>query len=54
MEDVTGRGGGITDDSFLKKKQVIRAAIAINRPDKNDVVDVLAKVGGFDIAASGG
>ena len=51
VEDVTGRGGGITDDSFLKKKQVIRAAIAINRPDKNDVVDVLAKVGGFDIAA---
>ena len=51
VESVTGRGGGITDQSFLKKKQVIKAAIEINQPDKNDVVDVLAKVGGFDIAA---
>ena len=51
VDAVTGRGGGITDQSFLKKKQVIKDAIAINDPDKNDVVDVLAKVGGFDIAA---
>ena len=51
VEAVTGRGGGITDKSFLKKKQVIKDAIAINGPDKNDVIDVLAKVGGFDIAA---
>ena len=51
VEAVTGRGGGITDSSFLKKKNVIRQAIAINQPDKNDVMDVLAKVGGFDIAA---
>ena len=51
VEDVTGRGGGITDQSFLKKKQVIKNAIAINNPNKNDVIDVLSKVGGFDIAA---
>ena len=51
VEAVTGRGGGITDDSFRRKKEVIRTAIAINKPDKTDVVDVLAKVGGFDIAA---
>lgn len=51
VEAVTGRGGGITDESFQKKKQVIKTAIAINRPDKDDVVDVLSKVGGFDIAA---
>jgi nicotinate-nucleotide--dimethylbenzimidazole phosphoribosyltransferase len=51
VEAVTGRGGGITDESFLKKKQVIKDAIAINQPDKNNVIDVLAKVGGFDIAA---
>jgi len=51
VDAVTGRGGGITDASYLKKKQVIKDAIAINNPDKNDVVDVLAKVGGFDIAA---
>ena len=51
VEDVTGRGGGITNDSFRKKKEVIRTAIEINQPDKNDVLDVLSKVGGFDIAA---
>ena len=51
VETVTGRGGGITDASFLKKKQVIKDAIAINQPNKSDVIDVLAKVGGFDIAA---
>lgn len=50
-ETVTGRGGGITDSGFQKKKEVIRKAIAINCPDPQDVVDVLAKVGGFDIAA---
>ena len=51
VQTVTGRGGGITDDSFRKKKAVIKTAIAVNRPDQTDVVDVLAKVGGFDIAA---
>ena len=51
VEQVTGRGGGITDEAFQKKKEVIRRAIETNRPDKTDVVDVLAKVGGFDIAA---
>jgi len=51
VDAVTGRGGGITDASFLKKKQVINTAIDVNKPDKTDVIDVLAKVGGFDIAA---
>ena len=51
VETVTGRGGGITDDSFNKKKAVIKKGIELNNPDKNDVPDVLAKVGGFDICA---
>ena len=51
VETVTGRGGGVTDDGFRRKKDAIRRALAVNRPDKNDVVDVLAKVGGFDLAA---
>ena len=51
VDAVTGRGGGITDQSFRKKKQVIQTAIEINQPDKQDVIDVLSKVGGFDIAA---
>ena len=51
VEAVTGRGGGITEESFRKKKAVIRTAIEVNRPDRDDVVDVLSKVGGFDLAA---
>ena len=51
VEQVTGRGAGITDDGFRKKKNAIRKAIEINRPNPNDVVDVLSKVGGFDLAA---
>ena len=51
VESVTGRGGGITDTSFRKKKEVIRQAIAVNQPNGKDVLDVLHKVGGFDICA---
>lgn len=51
VETVTGRGGGITDQAFQRKKEVIRQAIAVNKPCREDVVDVLRKVGGFDIAA---
>lgn len=51
IEAVTGRGGGITEESFRKKKAVIRTAIEVNRPNRDDVVDVLSKVGGFDLAA---
>lgn len=48
---VTGRGGGITNEAFDKKKAVIKKSIEINKPDKSDVIDVLSKVGGFDIAS---
>lgn len=51
VETVTGRGGGVTDESFRKKKQVIAQAISLNQPDRNDPIDVLCKVGGFDLAA---
>lgn len=51
VEAVTGRGGGITEESFRNKKAVVRTAIEVNRPDRDDVVGVLSKVGGFDLAA---
>lgn len=51
VEAVTGCGGGITEESFRKKKAVIRTAIEVNRPDRDDVAGVLSKVGGFDLAA---
>lgn len=53
-KDVTGRGGGITDEGYIKKLSVVETAIKINNPDPNDAVDVLSKVGGFDIAAMAG
>ena len=51
VDAVTGRGGGITDESYRKKIRVIEAAIRRNQPDRNDPIDVLAKVGGFDLGA---
>lgn len=51
VSDVTGRGGGITDESYRKKIAVIETAIRLNQPNKDDVIDVLAKVGGFDLCA---
>ena len=54
VEEVTGRGAGITDEAYKRKLSVIKKAITLNRPDKNDVVDVISKVGGFDIAAMAG
>ena len=54
VASVTGRGGGLTDDGFARKKQVLHRALQLHHPDKNDVLDVLHKVGGLDIAAMTG
>ena len=51
---ITGRGGGLTDAAFLKKKEVISHALALHKPDSNDPIDVLSKVGGFDLCAMTG
>lgn len=53
-EKVTGRGTGIDDRSFKRKVEVIKRAIAVNRPDPKDAMDVLAKVGGYEIAGIAG
>lgn len=53
-ESVTGRGGGLTDQAFAVKKQVITQALALHHPDREDVVDVLSAVGGLDLAAMTG
>ena len=50
VEQVTGRGSGLTNDGLQRKIDAIKRGIAVNQPDRNDPVDVLAKVGGFDIA----
>lgn len=51
VETVTGRGGGLTDEAFLHKKKILEESISLRQPDKTDVIDVISKVGGFDIAA---
>lgn len=53
-EEATGRGTNISDERLAHKIEVVRRALEVNRPDKNDGIDVLAKVGGFEIGAIAG
>ncbi len=50
VEAVTGPGAGLSDTALEHKKAVIRKAIQINKPDPHDALDVLAKLGGLDMA----
>ncbi|CAH2211950.1 nicotinate-nucleotide--dimethylbenzimidazole phosphoribosyltransferase [Tepidibacter aestuarii] len=52
--DVTGMGSGLNNDSIIKKANTIKKAININKPIKEDPIDVLSKVGGFEIGAMAG
>lgn len=54
VRDVTGRGTGIDDATWERKVGVIERALAVNRPDPADPLDVLAKVGGYEIGAIAG
>ena len=54
VEEVTGRGTGVTDDMLRHKVKVIREAIALHRPDPRHPMDVLAKLGGLEIAGIAG
>ncbi|MBI4593377.1 MAG: nicotinate-nucleotide--dimethylbenzimidazole phosphoribosyltransferase [Candidatus Rokubacteria bacterium] len=49
-EAVTGRGTGVDDATWRRKLDVVRRALEVNAPDPRDGLDVLAKVGGFEIA----
>lgn len=51
---VTGRGTGLDDAARAHKVTVVRRALEVNRPDPRDGLDVLAKVGGFEIAGLAG
>lgn len=54
VEEVTGCGTGIDEERRRMKAAVIRKAIDLNRPDPEDGLDVLAKVGGFEIGGIAG
>ncbi|HEY6009068.1 MAG TPA: nicotinate-nucleotide--dimethylbenzimidazole phosphoribosyltransferase [Geobacteraceae bacterium] len=50
VAEVTHRGTGIGDAALAHKVRLIEAGLALNRPDPTDPIDVLAKVGGLEIA----
>ena len=53
-EGVVGKGVGLTEEGYANKKSVIDRAIRVNKPDPEDPIDVISKVGGFDIAGMAG
>ncbi|MBZ9577982.1 nicotinate-nucleotide--dimethylbenzimidazole phosphoribosyltransferase [Patescibacteria group bacterium] len=54
VEVLTGKGTGIGEETFLNKIAVIKKALEINKPDARDALDVLSKVGGFEIGGLAG
>ena len=50
VKEVTGRGAGLDDKSLLRKTEVIERAIKVNKPDKTKPIELLSKLGGYDIA----
>jgi len=54
VEEITGRGTWINDERLKNKIAVIKDALRVNQPDPADALDVLAKVGGYEIGAIAG
>ena len=54
VAELTGRGTGIDDGQLARKIAVVEKALKLNRPDASDALDVLAKVGGFEIGGIAG
>ena len=52
--DVTGRGTGVNDSQYEHKISVVEQSLKTNNPDPNDPLDLLAKVGGFEIGGIAG
>ena len=53
-EQAAGKGAGLREEAYRQKIEVIQKALDNNKPIANDPIDVVAKVGGFDIAAMTG
>jgi nicotinate-nucleotide--dimethylbenzimidazole phosphoribosyltransferase len=54
VKQITGRGTGINSETLQKKISIVEKALRINKPDSKNPLDVLAKVGGFEIAGIAG
>ncbi len=52
--EIAGRGTGVDDAGLARKVAAVQSALAFNRPDPGDALDVLAKVGGFEIGGLAG
>ncbi|MDY0041326.1 MAG: nicotinate-nucleotide--dimethylbenzimidazole phosphoribosyltransferase [Desulforhabdus sp.] len=54
VEQMVGRGTGVDDGTLIRKRDIIEQAVDVNRPDPKDGLDVMAKVGGFEIGGIAG
>ena len=54
VSELTGRGTGLDDNQLQHKIEVIRRALEINKPDEKNGLDILSKVGGFEIGGIAG
>jgi len=54
VENVTGRGTGLDDNGLANKIRVIKKALEVNNPNREDAIDILAKLGGFEIGGMAG
>lgn len=54
IDQITGRGAGIDDAGLVRKVEVIQQAVRTNKPDASDGLDVLSKVGGYEIGGLAG
>jgi len=50
-EDVTGRGGGLTDEAYKRKIEVVKRVVGLHKPFCNDITDILTRAGGLEIAS---
>lgn len=54
VSEVTGKGAGLSTDGIMHKIKVLEQAIEVNKPNKDDIMDVMCKLGGFDICGIAG
>ena len=54
LDVMVGRGTGVNDNGLARKKAVIKKALTLHRPDPSDGLDILSKVGGFEVGGIAG
>ncbi|MBU0758771.1 MAG: nicotinate-nucleotide--dimethylbenzimidazole phosphoribosyltransferase [Candidatus Omnitrophica bacterium] len=54
IETLTGKGAGVDDKGLKNKIEIIKRALEVNKPDPKDAIDVLSKIGGFEIGGLAG